>query len=106
MCHFLSGKFLIQCTFAFNQLLSSRYGLGLHRLVESPDTLHLLRSQIELVSKLKNVDWPRIAIELRGQCQAHTLTGSKVDNLLLAQGLHFPFLQSGVWTVLMLVLLC
>jgi hypothetical protein len=67
--------------------------------------LPLLRTEIELVANLKNVDWSRIAIEFGSQRQAHPFARSKLVNLLLAQRLYRPLLHARVWTMLMLMLL-
>jgi hypothetical protein len=57
-----------------------------------------------LISKLKNVDWSRIAIEFGSQRQAHPFACSKIGNLLLAKRLYRPLLHARVWTLLMLML--
>jgi cell division protease FtsH len=64
--------------------------------MEFLDAGALLPGQPEPVAQLQDMDRPRIAIELRRQCEAHAPTGPQIADLLVGQSLHGTALHPGV----------
>jgi len=101
-CSFSKGA--IQLAFVGDQSFAHRHGFRFHFVIEQAHTLPQRGIKFKLVREFEHVKRSWITVQLGREGQAHAATGTKVRDLLFAQGFNGAVLQTRVGRMTLLML--